>query len=77
MEREVIGYVRSAVIDDNNIVRQKNEINNYCNESGLGLNRIFEDNGASKSLNRDGLNQLFEFLQESKGGTKIIGFYKI
>lgn len=77
MEKEVIGYVRSAIVDDENISRQKEEINSYCNENRLIIKKIFEDNGgASNSINREGINQLFEFLAKSKGDVNTFDSHK-
>ena len=62
---KVYGYCRVAFADREAMTEQMALIDVYCQTHGLKLEKYFCDNGASGlSLDRKGLNELFEVLQE-------------
>lgn len=62
---KVYGYCRVAFADEEEMAEQVKLVGDYCKDNGLTVDKYFCDNGASGlSLNRKGLNELLEVLQE-------------
>ena len=61
---KVYGYCRVALRNEEEMASQIKMVNDYCKGSGLKLDYVFCDNGASGlSLDRKGLNELLKVLQ--------------
>ena len=62
---KVYGYCRVALADEKEMAEQVKLVGDYCRDNGLTVDKYFCDNGASGlSLDRKGLNELLEVLQE-------------
>ena len=62
---KVYGYCRVAFADEEEMERQKQVINWYCEDNGLKVDKYFCDNGVSGlNSHRDGLNEMLYTLQD-------------
>lgn len=65
--RQIVGYIRSAVKDDLSVKKQERNIKNYCSKNGVKLTKVFVDNGCSgANLQRPALNELLTEVSTDK-----------
>lgn len=69
--KTVIGYVRSATVNQNgesdSLETQEKQIKNYCKEKGVEITGVFIDsNKSGANLERPALNQMLELINRGK-----------